>query len=504
MVSWPNALATALACAAPALVHAQTPVQSVTITGSNIKRVDAEGLAPVQTISREDIERSAASTVGDLMRALSVNSGASFNESAINNQSGAAGVSLRGLGQKSTLVLINGRRYANHAFAQGNDTFVDINSIPKAAIDRIEVLKDGASAIYGSDAIAGVVNFILKRDYQGGSVSASAGRSTEGGLGEQQATLSFGMGNLAQDRYNVLAVVDFFHRDRLLVSERKIVGDGDFRSRPGGGLPWLSSSGGSWVLAPAVNGAACAPLNPCQGPSTQMPGNLFFTTGTVCGFTTTPFITAYPEADRLGLLTRGTFALGSSTTAFAEFSLANNGSKWINPPQQFTNVTTVLNAATGAPMPFSAVISAANPSNPFGRPVALRYTFFDVGPREIELQTDAWRAMAGLSGSAGSWEWEAAAGTSQSKIKETTRNQVASFALTRAINNNTYNFNAPTAAQTAALRIKTDRDGLSKLDVATGKSVSYIWANTEAALIGMNLGWLQSGMTQKAERVNFG
>ena len=487
-----TALAAALACAAPAWLHAQTDAktatQSVTITGSNIKRVDAEGLAPIQTVTREDIERSAASTVGDLLRALSVNSGASFNETAVNNQSGAAGVSLRGLGQKSTLVLINGRRMANHAFAQGNDTFVDINSIPKAAIDRIEVLKDGASAIYGSDAIAGVVNFILKRDYRGGSVSGSAGRSTEGGLGEQQATLSFGMGDLAQDKYNVLAVLDFFHRDRLLVSERKIVGDGDFRGRPAGGLPWLSSSGGSWVLSPPVNGASRAPLNPCQGPSVQMPGNLFpFTSGTVCGFTTTPFITAFPEADRLGLLTRGTFALSASTTAFAEFSLASNGSKWINQPQQFTNLTSVLNPNTGAPMVFSAVIPAANPVNPFGRPTALRYTFFDVGPRDIELHTDAWRAMAGLTGSAGSWEWEAAAGTSQSKIKETTRNQVDSFALTRAINNASYNFAAPTAAQTAALRIQTVRDGLSKLDFADAKATTSL-GTLAGGPIGLALG----------------
>ena len=482
-----TALAAALACAAPALLHAQTAAQSVTITGSNIKRVDAEGLAPVQTVTRADIERSAASTVGDLLRGLSVNSGASFNETAVNNQSGAAGVSLRGLGQKSTLVLINGRRMANHAFAQGNDTFVDINSIPKAAIERIEVLKDGASAIYGSDAIAGVVNFILKRDYQGGSVSASAGRSTEGGLGEQQATLSFGMGNLDQDKYNLLAVVDFFHRDRLLLSERKILGDGDFRSRPAGGLPWLSSSGGSWVLSPPVSGAARAPLNPCQGPSTQMPGNLFFTSGTVCGFTTTPFITAFPETDRLGLLTRGTFAFSSSTTAFAEFSLASNGSKWINQPQQFTNATSVLNAATGAPMVFSASIPAANPVNPFGRPTQLRYTFFDVGPRDIELQTDAWRALAGLTGSAGSWEWEAAAGTSQSKIKETTRNQVDAFALTRAINNASYNFAAPTAAQTAALRIQTDRDGASKLDFADAKATTTL-GKLAGGPIGLALG----------------
>ena len=187
------------------------------------------------------------------------------------------------------------------------------------------------------------------------------------------------------------------------------------------------------------------------------------------------------------MLTRGSFAFSSSTTAFAEFSLASNGSKWINQPQQFTQVTSVLNAATGAPIPFSALIPAANPVNPYGRPTALRYTFFDVGSRALELQTDAWRALAGVTSTAGSWEWEAAAGTSQSKIKETTRNQVDAFALTRAINNNSYNFAAPTAAQTSALRIQTVRDGVSKLDFADAKATTTL-GKLAGGPIGLALG----------------
>ena len=455
--------ACAAACALAWTASAQTAPQSIVITGSNIKRLDVEGPAPVLTLTREDIDRSAAATLGDLMRGLTVNTGASFNESNVNAQSGAAGISLRGLGQKSTLVLINGRRFANHAIAQGTDTFVDINSIPKAAIERIEVLKEGASAIYGSDAIAGVVNFILKRNYQGGSAGASAGKSSEGGLGERAATLSVGFGDLDTQKFNVLAVLDFFHRDRLLLNERKFVGDGDFRGRLGGGLPFQSSSGGTWVLSPPVNGAARAPFTPCLGPSVPQPGSLFFSSGTVCGFSVTPYTTYLPEADRLGLLSRATLQFSNDLSAFGELSLANNKSKWISQPQQFTSATTVLNPVTGVPTLFNALIPATNPANPFGKATSLRYTFFDVGPRDIQLTTDAYRAMGGLMGSAKGWDWEAALGVSQSKITENTRNQVDAPALTAAINSNSYNFAAPTAAQTASIRTQTVRDAKSKL-----------------------------------------
>jgi len=467
--------ATAVLLAFPALVFAQGAAnQTVTITGSNIKRVDAEGVSAVQVVSREEIERSSAATLGDFARSLAINSAGSTNESAVNNQSGGAGISLRGLGQKSTLVLVNGRRVANHAIAQGADTFVDINSIPKAAVERIEVLKEGASAIYGSDAIAGVVNFILRKDYRGISLAASGGRSTEGGLGERSASLAVGFGDLGEKGYNVLAVLDIFQRDRLLLSERQTVGEGDFRGRPGGGLPWLSSSGGSWVLSPPVSGAARAPLDPCQGPSTPQPGNLFFSTGTVCGFTTTPYITAFPQADRASLLTRGTLSLSPSTSLFAELSYAANGSKWINQPQQFTNATTVLNPATGAPRTFSAFIPANNPSNPFGRPTQLRYTFFDVGPRAIDLKTDTYRALAGGSGTLADWDWEAAVGNSESKIREITRNQVDAFKLTEVINNGSYNFRAPTAAQTDNLRFSTTRNAKSELSFADLKASTQL------------------------------
>ena len=142
--------------------------QRVEITGSSIKRVDAETALPVTTLTREDIERSGATTAQDIINLIPSN----FGGGVVANNVGATGVAstaaLRGLLPKYTLVLLNGRRVANFAF--GNSP-VDLNSIPLSAVERIEVLRDGASAVYGADAVAGVINFILRKEYHGGEIS---------------------------------------------------------------------------------------------------------------------------------------------------------------------------------------------------------------------------------------------------------------------------------------------------------------------------------------------
>ncbi len=139
--------------------------ERIEVTGTNIKRVDTETVAPVEIITRDEIERSGQATVGEMLRRIPSATAGSFNESSTNSFApGAFGISLRGLGQKTTLVLLNGRRTSSYGFAQNlQDTFVDINSIPTAAVERIEILKDGASAIYGSDAIAGVVQHVNRQ-----------------------------------------------------------------------------------------------------------------------------------------------------------------------------------------------------------------------------------------------------------------------------------------------------------------------------------------------------
>jgi outer membrane receptor protein involved in Fe transport len=207
------AVAIAVSLAVSGFSHAQTTashtsaqkLERIEVTGSSIRRVDAEGPAPLVTITREMIEKSGQSTVSDILRSQTLNNGGAFDEKFTNSFApGTSGVSLRGLGQNTTLVLINGRRVANYAFAQNlTDAFVDLNSIPLAAIERIEILKDGASAIYGSDAIAGVINVILRRDFRGAEVTASYGQTAPyGDANETRTSLAAGYGDLSKDRFN--------------------------------------------------------------------------------------------------------------------------------------------------------------------------------------------------------------------------------------------------------------------------------------------------------------
>ncbi len=454
-------------------------VEKIEVTGSNIKRVDAEGPLPVQVISRDEIARSAAPSVGDLLRSLAVNSGGSVAENVTNGQSGAAGISLRGLGQKSTLVLINGRRMANHAFANGAETFVDLHSIPKSAVERIEILKDGASAIYGSDAIAGVVNIIFRRDYQGIELAANTGKASEGGLRENGASLSVGFGSLNKDKYNVLAVMDYFDRELMVFGDRKFLGNLDFRSLLGGSF-FPATSGGTWVRPAGVTTGPGnrAAMTPCQGTSTLQPAFApLFQTGTVCQYTVENALTAFPEAKRLGFFSRGNMELNPTLNAFAEASLSKNKSAWVNQWQTVTNTTVVFDPATGGFRPYSNIIPLTNPvssSNPYGRPASLNYTFFDVGLRTFDLTTDAYRILAGLNGSAGQWDWNGAVGQSESKISQVTGNQVDAAQLRTFIDVGGYNFAAPTAAQTAALRVSTTRRSTSKLSFADLKATTEL------------------------------
>lgn len=201
--------------------------QRVEITGSSIKRIDAETALPVQIISRESIDKSGVTTAAELLSKVSASTagltdGASFSDNG-GTQRGFNGANLRGIGVSSTLILLNGRRLANFA-SPGTSSGVDLNSIPSAAIQRVEVLKDGASAIYGADAIGGVINFITRPDYQGAEISAYVGNTQHGGADKKIISLSGGVGSLNQDRYNLMGVVNFQNTGGLRSTQRSWIG----------------------------------------------------------------------------------------------------------------------------------------------------------------------------------------------------------------------------------------------------------------------------------------
>ncbi len=210
--------------------------QEIVVIGSRIAHSgDFEGPSPVLTVDREAIEKSGYTNLQQLLEKIPVNGNGAFSTRGNNQDStanGAASISLRGLGADATLVLVNGRRVAISSFAESVTTnFVDINTIPVAAIERVEVLKDGASAVYGSDAVAGVVNIVLRKDYDGFEVSAGYGDVTSGSASEMNASAIWGTSG---EDSNITMIFDYFKNDTLSNTERGHIGSADKSWHAGG------------------------------------------------------------------------------------------------------------------------------------------------------------------------------------------------------------------------------------------------------------------------------
>lgn len=236
-------VATALACvlgaAGTATVTealAQAPDIRVDVTGSSIRRVEAEGALPVTVVTREEIAKIGAVNTEQLLQTVSAINTLQATQLATGaglSTYGQASISMRGLGSYRTLVLVNGRRIA--PFAGDDGASVNVNSIPISAIERVEVLRDGASAVYGSDAIAGVVNFILTKDYTGAEVGVTYGAPTRSGDGQNtEAHVVAGWGNLDKDRFNITVSGSYQKEEALWADQRNF-------AKTGNQYPWLVS-----------------------------------------------------------------------------------------------------------------------------------------------------------------------------------------------------------------------------------------------------------------------
>ena len=483
-----------LAMASAVAQEAPQRLDKIEVTGSNIKQTDVEGINPVQTITRKEIERSGQATVAELLRSISANTGQSFNETFTNSFSpGAAGIALRGLSQKNTLVLLNGRRVANYGFAQNlQDTYVDLNAIPINAVERVEVLKDGASAIYGSDAIAGVVNIILRKDYQGGEIGGSYGKAYEGGMAEKQGNAVVGFGQPGVDRFNVLIAANYFKRDLLKYSDRNYINDQDFRRF--NGLNNNSTAAGTYqrvIAAPSPNRVPFAACGTNGFPGAVTPISNFSTTlrGSACAYNPSPFLTLFPESTREQVVAAGTFDIAPTLQAFGDLTYSHNKSFQVFTPAPFSSASVAFDPTNGGVRRVPGTLPVGNPSNPFTVPTNISYTFFDVGPRNSEIVSKFYRALGGLKGNFGKWDWETAYFHSESDETQRNFNRVDSYVLANVLANGTYNFVNPqlNPAITNALRINPQRRSLSKLDLIDAKTTTEL-ATLPAGPLGFAAG----------------
>jgi iron complex outermembrane receptor protein len=202
--------------------QSQDQIQEVVVTGSLLKRTDKETPSPVQIISDQDLKNSGYTELTDVLRNLAANGAGTLNQGFTEAfAAGASGVALRGLTVGGTLTLIDSERMVAYPLSDdGERSFVDVTAIPFNAIDSVEVLKDGASALYGADAIAGVVNVKLKPTYVGSEITAEIGDSQHNDGRTGHAAALVGFGDLASDGYNVYAALDWHRQEMILGSNR--------------------------------------------------------------------------------------------------------------------------------------------------------------------------------------------------------------------------------------------------------------------------------------------
>jgi iron complex outermembrane recepter protein len=394
-------------------------LQVVVVTGSMIKRTDTETPAPVQIVSSQELQESGYTSVSDVLRQLASNGQGTLSQSFSNAfAGGASGVALRGLTVGATLTLIDGNRMVPYPLSDdGQRSFVDVTAIPFNAVDHIEVLKDGASSEYGSDAIAGVVNIILKKTYQGTEITAEQGMSQDKDGNLTHIAGIIGTGDLATDGYNAYLSFEWRRQGQILNSARSGLwtnldwtGFGGLNTTPG-------SANNPLVPFPAtLTGYLMNPANPTLAGAAFLPGCTYaLQQANQCTFTD-PNLQIQPPTSSFNLLSKLTKKLGTSWETNVALSWFNSqsqqaGDGYISSlyPGGMTQIALAPGAAPRIdPNPPLVLTLPANyPGNPFGVAAPLVYNF---APNLAEFSTDTYRAMVTAGGPMAGWDVNLSAG----------------------------------------------------------------------------------------------
>lgn len=454
-----SALALAIALALSGTAAAQDGATSVdsastrtldriNVTGSRIKRTDVEAALPVTVIQKEEIQAQGISSAEQLLQYMNIAGNGSDNLAAnagiapadLRGNNGVSGANLRGQGADATLVLLNGRRVATHGL---RGTAVDLNSIPFAAIDRVEVLRDGASAVYGTDAIGGVINFITRTDYQGAQASAFVDVTEEGGGNIYRTDFLVGGGDLDTDRWNAFLSVGARKNDVLRGNARDFSNSfqperglsPDTRGTPfatvfnleGGitGTGLIDPDGASVNGVNILNlpgGAGCEAGGDDMGPYDY---RLWATTAANvasrygCAWDYPAAAVMQQPLETVQAIARATFRISDGHQAYFEFMGSNAKANRIFEPNQISSsatTTAVFNPSTWYPLndrtreTYDMVYNGlaaffGEDALTYGAPIAYRWRCMECGPREIQTTTRAFRFMAGVDGMIGDWDY---------------------------------------------------------------------------------------------------
>jgi iron complex outermembrane receptor protein len=524
------AVVSAALSAAPAgaAEETSTTLSEVVVTGSIIRRTEAETASPISVITAEDLDDRAQTSVQSAIQTISANNGPALTNSFTANgafAAGASAVSLRGLSTSSTLVLFDGMRAAYYPLADdGARNFVDLNSIQDDIIEKIDVLRDGASSSYGADAIAGVVNIITKRQYTGVGGRVEVGRSERGDAGNMRLSVIAGKGDIETDGFNTYLSAFYTHSDSLKNNTRDYPYNTDdqrgicFEGNCGGNavinglnqagiLPALGVSS-QFLVRPALadnsavlTGSRYQPVNPAAGcgvltPHTLTPAELALAGNaaappTVCQESLTNLYDyILPELTRFGFSGKATVKLSDTSEAYAALNFLQSSSEYFGRP-----ATIRANAPAGIIYPIYSTSAGAtiltlpvwvcpgrvncadpltfgrrlNPNNPFaaaGNPARLLGRLQD----EIELnqtQNRVYRFASGVRGKAWDWDYDLGVTLMHTDLKRTQDGYVYIQHLLDVINDGSYNFVNPSQ------NTKTVRDYVTPESINPSSSDLY-------------------------------
>lgn len=400
---------------------AQDAAQRVEITGSAIRRIDAETAVPITVIKVDDLKKQGVTSIEQIMASLSsVQSQQGTSQVVGLNTGGASFANLRGLGQNKTLVLLNGRRLANNAF---DASAPDLNMIPFAALERVEVLRDGASALYGSDAVGGVINFITRKDYTGGTITVGVDSPQHAGGVTNNANVGFGYGELVKDGFNVFGVLDFQKQDRVGGTQRP------FNTRYAGGISPTTNPANYFQKGDTGN-----PTAPTCAAGTNLIPNA---NALGCQMTTSSFVDYVPKSERSTGLIRGTLNLGQSHQLGLEYFASQSKVQSQIAPVPYGALKQNPTRLDGSSNPyypghagnsftpnipldptFGTGVGEKLPKGTVPGYVTIKWRDLPNGPRADENINNQQRLVASLGGTLGAWDYQTAATFNENKIKE--------------------------------------------------------------------------------------
>ena len=466
------------------------PMQRVEITGSAIKRIDAETAVPISVIKIEDLKRQGVTTIEQVMSNLAVSQAKQGTSQVVGlGTGGASFANLRGIGQNKTLVLLNGRRLANNAL---DSSAPDLNMIPFAALLRVEVLRDGASSLYGSDAVGGVINFITRKDFQGGTVTLGADRPKEDGGRSNNANIGYGYGDLDKDGFNFFAVFDRQEQKAITGTQR------NYNKRFAGGLSPTTSPANYFQDDPVGN-----PTAPACGAPNLIPGA---GSTTSCQMTTSAFVDYIPKSERNTAMLKGTVRLNENHELGLEYMVSQTKVRSQIAPVPYGGLIQNRVRADGSLNPFypgnPGGITPNIPLNPAytedpmpdgAKPGFINVKWRDLpnGPRAGDDKNDQQRLVVSLNGKLAGWDYESGLSYNENKVRSNLSGYSNGGMISDGVLNGVINpFGAQDAAGTALLdsaalsgTLQTAKGTMTLLDAHASREVGdWFGAGRGAAL----------------------